>query len=88
MTPSGQLNIASTTERSSVHGIFQALHATGVECCCLLLQKDITIYIFFCLRFGWNSRLNGHEFEQTQGDSVDGEAWCAAVHGSQRVGQD
>ena len=26
-------------------------------------------------------RLNGHEFEQTQGDVKDREAWCAAVHG-------
>ena len=24
-------------------------------------------------------RLNGHEFEQTQGDVKDREAWCAAV---------
>ena len=26
-------------------------------------------------------RLNGHEFEQTPGDTEDKEAWCAAVHG-------
>ena len=25
--------------------------------------------------------LNGHELEQTPGDSRDREAWCAAVHG-------
>ena len=25
--------------------------------------------------------LNGHEREQTPGDSGDREAWCAAVHG-------
>ena len=25
--------------------------------------------------------LNGHEFEQTLGDSEGREAWCAAVHG-------
>ena len=29
---------------------------------------------------GWYYRLNGHEFEQTPGDS-EGEAWRAAVHG-------
>ena len=28
---------------------------------------------------GWH-RLNGHEFEQTQGDSGGRGAWCAAVH--------
>ena len=44
VTPSGQLNIASTTERY------------------------YNLYIF-CLRFGWYHRLNGHEFEQTPGDS-------------------
>ena len=26
---------------------------------------------------GWQQQLNGHEFEQTLGES---EAWCAAVH--------
>ena len=30
---------------------------------------------------GWHHQLNGHEFEQTSGDSKDREAWCAAVHG-------
>ena len=30
---------------------------------------------------GWHHRLNGHEFEQAQGDSEDRNAWCAAVHG-------
>ena len=30
---------------------------------------------------GWHQRLNGHEFEQTPGDSEGQEAWCAAVHG-------
>ena len=30
---------------------------------------------------GWHHWLNGHEFEQTLGDSEDREAWCAAVHG-------
>ena len=30
---------------------------------------------------GWHHRLNGHEFEQSQGDSEGQEAWCAAVHG-------
>ena len=30
---------------------------------------------------GWHHRLNGHEFEQTQGDSEGQEAWCVAVHG-------
>ena len=30
---------------------------------------------------GWNHQLNGHEFEQTLGDSErDRAAWCAAVH--------
>ena len=44
VTPSGQLNIASTTERH--------------------------YYLYICcLRFGWHLQLNGHEFEQTLGDS-------------------
>ena len=30
---------------------------------------------------GWHHWLNGHEFEQTPGDSEDREAWCAAAHG-------
>ena len=30
---------------------------------------------------GWHHRLNGHEFEQTLGDSKGQEAWPAAVHG-------
>ena len=30
----------------------------------------------------WHHRLSGHEFEQTLGDS-DGEAWHAAVHGTE-----
>ena len=30
---------------------------------------------------GWHHQLNGHEFEQTPGDSKDREAWFAAVHG-------
>ena len=30
---------------------------------------------------GWHHQLNGHEFEQTPGDSERQEAWCAAVHG-------
>ena len=30
---------------------------------------------------GWHHWLNGHEFEQTQGDSEGQEAWCVAVHG-------
>ena len=29
---------------------------------------------------GWHHRLDGHELEQTPGDS-EGEAWCSAVHG-------
>ena len=30
---------------------------------------------------GWCHQLNGHEFDQTPGDSVkDREAWCAAAH--------
>ena len=30
---------------------------------------------------GWHHRLNGHEFEQSPGDSEDQESLCAAVHG-------
>ena len=30
---------------------------------------------------GWHHQLNGHEFEQTPGNTEDKEAWCAAVHG-------
>ena len=30
---------------------------------------------------GWHHWLNGHEFEQIQGDIKDREAWHAAVHG-------
>ena len=30
---------------------------------------------------GEHHRLNGHEFEQTQGVVMDREAWCAAVQG-------
>ena len=33
---------------------------------------------------GWHHRLNGLEFEQTPVDG-EGQAWHAAVHGSQRV---
>ena len=29
----------------------------------------------------WHHRLNGHEFEQTLGDSEDKEAWHATAHG-------
>ena len=29
---------------------------------------------------GWHYRLNGHEFEQTPGDSEGQEAWLVAVH--------
>ena len=36
--------------------------------------------------FGWHHGLDGHEFEQTQGDSDDREAWCAAVHGVAKSG--
>jgi len=31
--------------------------------------------------FEWHHRLNGHEFEQTSGDSEGQGAWHAAVHG-------
>ena len=34
---------------------------------------------------GWHHRLNGHEFEQTQGDS-ERETWRAAVHGVTKSG--
>ena len=37
---------------------------------------------------GWHHRINGHEFEQTPGDNEGREAWCAAVHRSQRIGHD
>ena len=30
---------------------------------------------------GWHHRLNGHEFEQTLGDSEGQESLAAAVHG-------
>ena len=30
---------------------------------------------------GWHHRLDGHKFEQTAGDSKDGEGWHVAVHG-------
>ena len=29
---------------------------------------------------GWHHQLNGHECDQTPGDTKDREAWCAAVH--------
>ena len=31
---------------------------------------------------GWYHRLDGHEFEQTLGNSKDREAWHAAVRGA------
>ena len=37
---------------------------------------------------GWHHRFNGHEFEQTLGDSQGQEAWNAAVHAVVRVGHD
>ena len=37
---------------------------------------------------GWYHRCNGHDLGQTLGDVRDREAWCAAVHGSQRAGHD
>ena len=30
---------------------------------------------------GWHHRLDGHEFDQTQGVGDDREAWCAVIHG-------
>ena len=30
---------------------------------------------------GWHHCLNGHEFEQTLGDTEDKETWLVAVHG-------
>ena len=30
---------------------------------------------------GWHHQFNGHEFEQTLGDSEGQEVWCASVHG-------
>ena len=35
------------------------------------MAKDETV--------GWHHRLNGHEFEQTLGDS-GGQTWCAEVY--------
>ena len=29
---------------------------------------------------GWHHQLNGHEFEQTSGDSEGQGSWCATVH--------
>ena len=29
---------------------------------------------------GWHHRFNGHEFEQTLGDSEGQGVWCASVH--------
>ena len=37
---------------------------------------------------GWHHWLKEHEFEQTQGDSDDREAWRAAGHGVAEVGGD
>ena len=37
---------------------------------------------------GWHHRLTGRELEQLQQIVKDREAWCAAVHGVTRVGQD
>ena len=34
---------------------------------------------------GWYHRFNGHECEQTMGDSEGLGAWCAVVHGVTRV---
>ena len=33
---------------------------------------------------GWHHRLNGHEYEQTPGDSEDSKAWHAVVHGDRK----
>ena len=38
--------------------------------------------------FGWHHRLDGDESEQALGVCEGLEAWCAAVHGSPRVGHD
>ena len=37
---------------------------------------------------GWHYQLDGHECEQTLGDSEGREAWHTAVHGSQKAGHD
>ena len=48
-------------------------------------ERYYYLYIFFCLRFGWHHRLNGHEFKQTQGDCEDRGAWMLPSMESQRV---
>ena len=37
---------------------------------------------------GWHHRLDGHEFEWILGVDDGREAWCAVIHGLQRVGHD
>ena len=32
-------------------------------------------------RVGWHHQIDGHEFEQTLGNSEGQGTWCAAVHG-------
>ena len=48
-------------------------------------KREKTPLQLFCHSITCNSRsvlkFNGHEFEQTQGDSEGQEAWRAAVHG-------
>ena len=34
---------------------------------------------------GWHHQLNGHEFEQTLGDSEGCRAWHAVVHGVTKI---
>ena len=34
---------------------------------------------------GGHHQVNGHEFEQTPGDSEGREAWCAAAHGHKEL---
>ena len=34
---------------------------------------------------GWHHKLNGHEFEQTPGDSEEQGAWHTVVHGIAKI---
>ena len=49
------------------------------------LEKTLMLGKIECRRRRGGQRmtwLDGHEFEQTPGDSEDRKAWCAEVHGA------